>query len=265
MHLIDKLSYGVKISLQTCPDTNPAQAAEPEYIFSNPVEADVTYLIIAWFAVTESAALGIFPILPALQLGRSEGVPALHQFFKEGMQHFRDEQRHANMWCRALQDFAERYPEVVSRVAMPEWLLKIMLKSIGKPHNLRNFAIDCLAFETVMRAFYDVAYPRLHYPPILPIFRTIMKDEQDHTNFGHNYIFKDNQKLSRRESWGIAFRYWRNVAGVLITVQPLIKALNRLEFLPYRQFSAPLALYIKETGIAGSQGFIPAFLSQLPF
>ena len=60
------------------------------------------------------------------------------------------EQHHANLWCRALLDFVDTYPEVVERVRLPGWYLRIMLRSIGKPHDVLGFTVDCLAFEVVM-------------------------------------------------------------------------------------------------------------------
>jgi len=246
-------------------DSSLQLRADPEiYSFASKAEADATYLVIAWFAITESAALGIFPIHAALGMGHSQGAAYITRFFEQSFRHFRDEQRHANLWCQALLEFAGRYPEVIKRVKLPDWLLGVMLKSVGKPHNVRQFAVDCLAFETVMRAFYDVAHCRLNYPPLQPIFQVIMRDEQKHTDFGQSYIFELEGPLLRRERAGVAFRYWRNLAGVLITIQPLLKALDKHKTLPYQEFSAQVAGYVQETGIAGSHKLVPGLLKHLP-
>lgn len=242
---------------------NPRLRIELEgYQFASEAEADATYLVLAWFAVSESAALGIFPLLPALQMSQKHDPSFLKQFFEPGFKHFRDEQRHANLWCRALLDFSGRYPEVIRRVKLPSWLLKVMLRSVGKPHSIRNFAVDCLAFETVLRAFYEVAQPRLSYPPLQPIFATIIRDEEEHTAFGHDYIFKLAGSLSRLDRALIAFRYWRNLAGVVMTVQPMLAALDRHQPLSFDEFLARLVPYVKETGIAGSRRLVPGLLTR---
>lgn len=230
--------------------------AEAEnYSFSSEAEADATFLVIAWFAVSESAALGIFPLLSALQVSQAGDTGYFSRFFEEGFQHFRDEQRHANLWCRALKDFTERYPRVVKRAKLPFWLLKIMLKSVGKPHSVLNFGIDCLAFETALRAFYEVAQPRLPYPPLQTIFQVIIRDEEAHTDFGINYIFGLEGPLSRRQRLGVAFRFWRQLAGVIITLRPLLTAIDRHQTLPFKDFMARLAFYASQTGIPGSKAF----------
>ena len=158
------------------------------YEFANSAEAEATYFVLAWFAITESAALGIFPLLSALNQAQATDPTYFPIFFQEGFQHFRDEQRHANLWCRALLDFTVTYPEVVKQMRLPQGYLKIMLKSIGQSHSVLNFGIDCLAFELVMQALYDVIAPRLHYPPFGPIFQTIARDETAHTAFDRHYV-----------------------------------------------------------------------------
>ncbi len=245
------------------PNLAPASASLENYNFTSEAEAEATYLIIAWFAVTESAALGIFPILPALHQSRTQEVTFLARFFEHGLEHFHDEQRHANLWCKALLDFSQRYPQIVQRVKLPDWQLKIMLGSIGKPHSLKNFAIDCLAFETALRAFYEVARPRLNYPPLLPILRIITKDEEQHTNFGRGYVFELTGPLSRRERTMVAFRYWRNLTGVIITLRPLLNALSRHQFLPPEEFTAHLAQYARTSEMPGYNTRLLHFIARL--
>jgi hypothetical protein len=232
------------------------------YVFSNEAEAAATYLVIAWFAISESAALGIFPILSALETSHKTDPAYLGRFFEHGFQHFRDEQRHSNLWCRALRDFCCYYPEVIRKVELPGWLLQVMLKSVGKPHSVQDFAVDCWAFETVLRAFYDVALPRLKYPPLQPIFQTIMRDEQAHTAFGQDYLFTLNGPLSRRQRTQILLRFWRNLAGVVITIQPLLAALDRYQPLSRQEFSERLSFYAAETNLPGSRK-LPALITRL--
>ncbi len=234
--------------------------AEEPYQFASPAEADATYLVIAWFAITESASLGIFPLLAALETSRRADPTYFARFFKHGFTHFTDEQHHANLWCRALLDFTELYPEVVRRVELPSQYMRIMLKSIGKPHNVLEFSVDCLAFEVVMQTLYDALQPRLSYPPVVSILQVITQDEKIHTAFGRDYLSDLFGPLSRRQQIAIAFRYWRNMLGVLITIQPLLKstALHR-PFLA-GEFRRKLAAYSRDTGILGSHKLIPNLL-----
>jgi hypothetical protein len=232
-------------------------ANSPPYIFSTPAEADLTYLVIAWFAITESASLGIFPLLSALETARRKEPSYFARFFKNAFQHFNDEQQHANLWCQALLDFTGQYPEVVRRVKLPRQFLKIMLKSIGKPHSVLNFAVDCLAFEVVMQALYDVMEPRLAYPPVRAILQVIIRDEIAHTGFGRGYLAELFELLSTRQRYLIAFRYWGNMLGVLITISPLLKALNRHQALSQAEFWNKVALYSDDTGILGNYRLLP--------
>ncbi len=221
------------------------------YEFANSAEAEATYFVLAWFAVTESAALGIFPLLSALNQAHETDPTYFPTFFQEGFQHFRDEQRHANLWCRALLDFTVTYPDVIKQTRLPQGYLKIMLKSIGQPHSVLNFGIDCLAFELIMQALYDVIAPRLHYPPLVPIFETIVRDEIDHTAFDHHYVGNHTTKLSPFKKFRAGLRFWRNTLGVLITVGPLLDLLDLWQPLPRRAFYQRLAHYQRQAGIFG--------------
>ena len=221
------------------------------YEFANSAEADATYFVLAWFAITESAALGIFPLLSALNQAHETDPAYFPQFFQEGFQHFRDEQRHANMWCRALLDFTVIYPDVVKRTRLPQGCLELMLSRISQPHNVLNFGVDCLAFELVMQALYDVITPRLHYPPLVPIFQKIVRDEIDHTAFDRHYVGNLTIKLSVFKNFLVGLRFWRNTVGVLITVGPLLDWLDHWQPLPRRDFYQSLAHYQREAGIFG--------------
>lgn len=235
---------------------------EQPYEFASPAEADATYLVIAWFAITESASIGIFPLLSALEISRKQDPGYFARFFEQGFQHFTDEQQHANMWCRALLDFTEKYPEVVRRVELPRQYLKIMLKSIGKPHSVLGFAVDCLAFEVVMQALYEVMQPRMAYPPVAHILKIISRDEVAHTDFGRDYLREVVGPLSTGQRVRVAFRYWRNTLGVLFTIEPMLKAISRYQPLPPGEFRRKLAHYARNTGIIGHQ-FVPDLLSRL--
>ncbi len=233
------------------------------YQFSSQAEADATYLVIAWFAITEAASLGIFPLLPALETTRREADPTFFaRFFEHGFQHFTDEQNHANLWCRTLMDFTQRYPEVVQRVSLPQRYLKIMLKSIGKPHDVQGFAIDCLAFEVVMQALYEMLAARLVYPPVLHVLEVISRDERDHTLFGRHYLSDLFVPSRGWRRWTLGFRYWRNTLGVTLTVEPMLKAVNRHQPIPAGEFRRKLAHYARNTGLAG-QNLVPNLLLRL--
>jgi hypothetical protein len=233
------------------------------YKFESNAEADATFLVIAYFAVTESASLGIFPLLSVLEISRKQGTPAMLRFFEHGIQHFTDEQHHATLWCGILQDFARQYPEVVERVNLPNALMKVMLKSIGKPHTVTTFTLDCLAFETVMKAFYDVAYPRLSYPPLAPMFRLIMADEVAHTGNGETYL---HQTLKRNRGWQytrLIIRFWRNIAGVLITLLPLLDKLNRLQPGIKPEFKEALISHVQQVDLAGCRKLVPSLIKKI--
>lgn len=239
-------------------------ALETGYEFATQAEADATYLVIAWFAITESASLGIFPLLSALETARQHDPAYFGRFFEQSFQHFTDEQHHANLWCRALLDFTDRYPEVVRRVALPRQYMQIMLKSIGKPHSVLSFSVDCLAFEVVMQALYEVMQPRLTYPPVAKIMQIIMQDEVAHTSFGRTNLKTSLiRPQTRWQKLTVAFRYWRSTSGVLITIGPLLKALSKHRSLAPHEFQHKLALYSRDTGILGSQHLIPNLLSRL--
>ncbi len=232
------------------------------YRFETAAEADVTYLVIAWFAITESASLGIFPLLSALETTRRDDPGAFNRFFETGFQHFTDEQHHANLWCRALLDFVERYPEVVKRVELPGAYLRIMLKSIGKPHDMLGFSVDCMAFEVVMQALYEVLQSRLVYPPLAHIWQVISRDEVVHTEFGRYSVRWLSQPLSWRQKLGWSLHYWRNTLGVMLTIQPILKALDLYKPLPAGEFKARLAHYCRDTGILGSHRLMPSLLER---
>lgn len=233
------------------------------YMFANAAEAEATYFVLAWFAISESAALGIFPLLDALNRAHDNDPAYFALFFEDGFRHFKDEQRHANLWCRALLDFSQNYPEAVSRMRLPQMMLKVMLRSIGKPHSVLNFGIDCLAFELVMRALYDVVAPRLSYPPLAPIFRVIIADEINHTRFDYTYVKNLTAGLSKFKKFLVAVRFWRNTLGVIWTVGPLLDLLDRYQPLPRREFYQRLAEYQKQVGVPGSNSLIPAMLAKL--
>ncbi len=235
--------------------------SETEYQFASSAEADATYLVMAWFAITESASLGIFPLLAALETSRREDPTYFARFFEHGFQHFTDEQSHANMWCRALLDFTEKYPEVVQRVKLPQQFMKIMLKSIGKPHSVLGFTVDCLAFEVVMQALYGVMQPRLNYPPVKNIIQIISRDESTHTDFGRYHLHELFGDLSAHRKFMVAFRYWRNSLGVLFTIQPLLKQVGQHSPLLPGEFRRQLANYSRNTGILGSRQLIPGLLA----
>ena len=239
-----------------------ATATRPPYVFASPAEADITYLIIAWFAVTESAALGIFPIHATIQTARTRGAGYIASFFEHGLEHFRDEQAHSNMWCRALLDFSRHYPDVVERVQLPGWQTRIMLSQIGKPHSVLDFSIDCLAFEVVMRALYDVTAPRLDYPPIKPIFARITADEANHTEFDRAYITGLLGELRGLARLRVGWRFWRNTGGVLITVQPLLAALHRYKPLARGEFAHAFARYVAEADIPGGETLAPRLIAR---
>lgn len=222
------------------------------YQFASETEADVSYQLISWFAVTESAAIGIFPLLSALEIARKERPEFFGEFFGSGFRHFRDEQQHANLWCHALLQFVEHYPEVVKRVKITDWRIKIMLGSIGKQHSVVDFGIDCLAFELIMQAFYDVAQPRLHYPAFAPIFQRITRDEVEHTAYDQGYFANLLKNMSRRQRMFKIARFWRNLTGVLITMKPVFEAINRLQPLPAAEFSERLTYYLSQTDLPGN-------------
>jgi hypothetical protein len=233
------------------------------YRFGSKEEADATYLVIAYFTVTEAASLGIFPLLSVLNTSRKQGTATMLRFFEHGIQHFTDEQHHANLWCGILQDFARHYPDVVERVSLPEALLKVMLKSIGKPHTVTTFTLDCLAFETVMKAFYDVAYHRLSYPPLAPMFRLIMADEVAHTANGEQYLHETiHQHGSWRRGW-LVFRFWRNLAGVVVTLLPLLNALNRLQPGIKREFKQTLIAHVQKVDFPGCKELAPKIIVRI--
>ncbi len=235
------------ITLSTKPTTD-----RPLYQFASQIEAEVSYQVLAWFAVTESAAIGIFPLLSALEIARKENPEFFGEFFGPGFRHFRDEQQHANLWCRALLDFVENYPEVVKRVKVPDWRIKIMLGSIGKQHSVVDFGIDCLAFELIMQAFYDVAHPRLNYPAFAPIFQRVTRDEAEHTAYDQGYFANLMKNLPRHQRMLKIARFWRNLAGVLITMKPIFEAINRLQPLPASEFSERLTHYLSQTDLPGN-------------
>jgi hypothetical protein len=230
------------------------------YRFVTEAEADVTFLIIAWFAITESAALGIFPLLSALEIAKKERTEYFGEFFEPGFQHFRDEQQHANMWCRALLDFVKEYPEVVKRVELPHWLLGVTLKNIGKPHSVLDFGVDCLAFELAMRALYDVTAPRLEYPPLAPIFRRIIADEKLHTDFDEGYVKGQINQLAPFKRFLKTGRFWRNLTGVVITLRPLLYALDKHCPMPMNEFHQRLTYYVELSGMSKN----PKILKLLP-
>ena len=233
---------------------------ERPYEFVSPAEADATYLVIAWFAITESASLGIFPLLAALETARKHDPASFGHFFETGFQHFTDEQHHANLWCRALLDFVEQYPQVVQRVQLPTQYLQIMLRSIGKPHDVLSFSVDCLAFEIVMQALYDVLQPRLDYPPLAPIWQVISSDERTHTDYGRQSLGRMTGPLTDWQRWRVAVRYWRNTLGVLITIKPMLEAVERHRpFLP-GEFRRRLADYSRDSGVLGSRRLLPALI-----
>ncbi len=223
---------------------------EAPYQFATEAEADVTFLIIAWFAITESAALGIFPLLSALEIAKKDRPEYFGEFFEPGFQHFRDEQQHANMWCRALLDFVRQYPEVVKRVELPRWLLGVTLKNVGKPHSVIDFGVDCLAFELAMRALYDVTAPRLQYPPLAPIFRRIIADEAVHTDFDEAYVKGQIDQLRPFKRAIKISRFWRNLTGVVITLRPLLYALDKHRRMPMREFHQRLNYYVELSGLS---------------
>lgn len=222
------------------------------YEFANRAEARATYFVIAWFAITESAAVGIFPLLSALNEAHTHDPAYFGQFFEHGFQHFKDEQRHANLWCRALLDFTQTYPEVVKEMKLPQRYLKIMLGSIGKQHSVLQFGTDCLAFELVMQALYDVVAPRLPYPPLQPIFQVITRDEVNHAAFDHGYIENLTVNFSKIKRFRLGFRFWRNTLGVLLTVGPLLTQINAWRPLPRRDFYTRLIFYQRQTVLPGS-------------
>lgn len=229
--------------------TSQPAAPSGRYEFVSPAEADATYFVLAWFAITELAALGIFPLLSALNHAYEREPAYFGQFFENGFRHFKDEQRHANLWCRALLDFSKTYPEVISRKRLPQRYLKIMLNSVAKPHSVLNFGIDCLAFEVVMQALYDVAAPRLSYPPLRPIFDTISRDEVAHTDFDNNYVAVLTSTASRYQKVLVGIRYWRNTAGVLLTIGPLLDAIDRVQAMPRHDFYQRLAFYQRQARV----------------
>lgn len=240
----------------------PVPAGDEIYHFASPYEEDATYLVIAWFAISESASLGIFPLLSALHISKENDPAYFARFFENGFQHFRDEQRHANMWCKALLEFTENHPEVVKRVELPESFLKIMLKSMGKPHSVLEFGVDCLAFEVVMQALYEVLEPRLHYPPLARILQVIIKDEVAHTEFDRGYLPELLTPLSGRLKLRMIFRYWRNLLGVLITVRPMLKALQQHKALNKAEFRTRVAFYARQNGALGSQPVIAGLIAR---
>lgn len=242
----------------TLPQLSKFTTDSLEYNFSNQAELEATYFVIAWFAVTESASLGIFPIMAALETTAEKDATYFNRFFEHGFQHFTDEQAHANMWCRALQDFVEKYPEVVKQVSLPRWYMNIMLKSIGKPHDVAGFVIDCLAFEVVMQALYEVMSPRLNYPPVRQIVETILRDESAHTDFGRHHI----TTLVKPRGWQrfkLSFRFWRNMLGVYVTIRPLLKMLDKYRPLAKGEFVDPLSKYAEDTSLHG-QFLLPALI-----
>jgi hypothetical protein len=111
-------------------------AFEPgSYAFATEAEADATCLVITWFAIVESTACGLLPVLPALEIARArDDLGYLDRFLQHGLRHFRDEQTHADLWCEALADFSRRFPEVVKRARLPRWLMDMMLRRVGVPH-----------------------------------------------------------------------------------------------------------------------------------
>jgi hypothetical protein len=236
---------------------------EPEeYNFSSSAEQDATYFVTAWFAVTESASLGIFPLLPALETSATD--PAyFSRFFERGFIHFKDEQRHANLWCKALHDFTKRYPDSVRRVKLPRTYMRIMLRSIGKPHDVAGFVTDCLAFEVVMQALYDVLTPRLDYPPVRRILEIISRDEEAHTDFGRHHFANLLQPFSAMRRARLAFRFWRNLLGVCITISPMLKAVGKHHPFAPGEFYARLSHYARESEIAGSRTLAPKILAKL--
>lgn len=112
------------------PAEEPVFVKEPmSFQFETEAEADATCLLITWFAIVESAALGVLPVLPALDIARErDDLGYLEAFFSHGLRHLKDEQMHANIWCKALLDFSRAYPDVIKRARLPGWLMKSMLR-----------------------------------------------------------------------------------------------------------------------------------------
>lgn len=232
------------------------------FAFESEAEADATCLLITWFAIVESAALGVLPVLPALDLARErDDLGYLESFFAHGIRHLKDEQMHANLWCKALLDFSRAYPDVVKRARLPGWLMKMMLRKVAVPHGVLEFAVDCLAFEVVMSAFYKVAAPRLSYPPLEPVFRRLASDEEAHTAYDLAYLEGFFARSSRSAHLRATARYWWHTAGVLATVVPLLRALDRHKPLPRGSFRKALAAHIQESGMPGCRRLVPALLS----
>lgn len=240
----------------------PQIELQSPYRFESAAEAEATFLVIAYFAITESASLGIFPLLSVLKTARQEGSTSLLRFFEHGIRHFSDEQHHANLWCAILQDFVQQYPEVVERVKLPEALMKVMLKSIGKPHTITTFTLDCLAFEIVMQAFYDVALPRLSYPPLAPMFRLIIADEVAHTDNGEDYLHELMAKSPVWKRASLVVRFWKNIFGVIITLLALLNALNRLQPGIKTDFKRALINYLQKVNLPGCQKFMPDLIAK---
>lgn len=246
------------------PDEENAPVDAPmSFTFATEAEADATCLLITWFAVVESAALGVLPVLPALDLALARGdLGYLEAFFAHGLRHLKDEQAHANLWCKALLDFTRAYPEVVARARLPGWLMKSMLRRVAVPHDVLEFAVDCLAFEVVMSAFYEIAAPRLSYPPLEPVFRRLAVDEEAHTAYDRAYLDGFFAR-SRLPSYVRATaRYWWHTAGVLATVVPLLRALDRHRRLPRGAFRRALVAHLHDAGMPGCRRVAPALLGQ---
>ncbi|WP_437605175.1 hypothetical protein WMF20_28865 [Sorangium sp. So ce834] len=244
-------------------DENAPFDAPVSFGFESDAEADATCLLITWFAVVESAALGVLPVLPALDLARERGdLRYLDSFFAHGLKHLRDEQAHANLWCEALLDFTRAYPDVVERARLPGWLMKSMLRRVAVPHDVLEFAVDCLAFEVVMSAFYEIAAPRLSYPPLGPVFRRLAIDERAHTAYDRAYLEGYLSRSSLPAHLRAISRYWWHTAGVLATVVPLLRALDRHRPLPRGAFRRRLAAHIQGSGMPGCRRIAPALLGQ---